>query len=199
MKGWLDEQRGTVLREIHETALYKVRADTFEQYVWDRWKMKRARAYQLMDAAPVLALMSAIADTPPAVSTATALVPVLKTRGADAVRAFLADVSAENEGARLTTAAVKRALKDRGLVPAPKSAEDLEDDTHVTDGHELSEEASRKLTAAADLAARALAQYESALATGVAPAGLDRAAFDLERLRKAGRILAKQTRLPGSP
>ncbi|MFF9345342.1 hypothetical protein ACF1CG_36985 [Streptomyces sp. NPDC014773] len=195
MKGWLDEQRGTVLREIHAHDLYKVKAKSFEQYVWDRWKLKRARAYQLMDAAPVLALMSAIADTPPVVSTATALVPVLKTHGADAVRGVLeqAHATAKDTGTKLTTAAIKRAVRDSGLAATPAAVDP------ATVEQARREEAGRKLTAAADTAERALALYEEALAADIAPADIIRAAVDLSRLTKVGRVLGKQTRVPGTP
>ncbi|MFH8259318.1 hypothetical protein [Streptomyces roseolus] len=199
MKGWLDEQRGTVLREIHAHGLYKVKSTSFEQYVWDRWKMKRARAYQLMEAAPVLALMSAIADTPPAVSTATALVPVLKTHGADAVRDVLtqAHTTAKDTGTKVTTAAIKRVLRARGLTPGQTPSEELPGDG-LGDDAALGEKANAKMAAAADAAERALALYEEALALGVPPADQARADADRARLTKAGRILAKQNRAPGT-
>ncbi|MFB6833383.1 hypothetical protein [Streptomyces hydrogenans] len=66
----------------------------------------------------------------------------------------------------------------------------------VDDG--LAEKITAKLAAAADAAERALALYEEALALGGPPADPARAEADLARLAKAGRILAKQTRIPGT-
>ncbi|MFB7360474.1 hypothetical protein [Streptomyces gardneri] len=89
----------------------------------DRWKIKRARAYQLMDAASVLALMSAICRHPPAVSTATVLVPVFNAHGPDAVREILVDAHtmAQTTGSKVTAAAIKNVLRARGLGPAQAS------------------------------------------------------------------------------
>lgn len=152
------------------------------------------RSAGLMDAAPVLALMSAIADTPPVGSKATALVPVLKAHGADAVREVLtqAHATARDAGTKITTAAMKRAVRDSGLTSTPAAVDP------ATVEQARREDSGRKLTAAA-AAERSLALYEEALAADVAPADIIRAAVDLSRLTKAGRVLAKQTRGPGTP
>ncbi|MFR9758200.1 hypothetical protein [Streptomyces sp. TR06-5] len=116
MKAWLDEQRGVVLREIRDSELYKVRADTFEQYVSDRWQMSRPRAYALMEAAPVLRVMSSIEDTRPAVSQALALAPVYERDGEKGVRTALreAEAAARVEGKRVTAATLKRTVRALG-------------------------------------------------------------------------------------
>lgn len=124
MKAWLDEQRGTVLREIRDSELYKLKADTFEQYVDTRWQMSRPRAYELIEAAPVLRVMSAIPDTRPAVSQALALVSVLERDGEEGVRDVLRETEAavKTEGKKVTAAAIKRTLHARGYGPATTAA-----------------------------------------------------------------------------
>lgn len=103
---------------------------------------------------------------------------------------------AKATGKKLTAAALKAVAKRLGYAtataPAPESA-----DTPQAEQRRR-EEAGRKLTAAADAAERALALYEAVLAAGVAPADTERAAADLARLTRTGRVLSKQNRLPGS-
>lgn len=116
MKAWLDEQRGTVLREIRDSELYKTKADTFEAYVAERWAMSRPRAYALIDAAPVLRVMSSIEDTKPAVTQALALTRVYERDGEQGVRDVLRETgaTAKAEGKKVTAAAIKRTVEARG-------------------------------------------------------------------------------------
>ncbi|HEY9369202.1 hypothetical protein [Streptomyces sp.] len=74
--------------------------------------------------------MSRIGDTPLPVSTATALVPVLKNHREDAVRDVLHEASetVRTKGGKLTVALVRSTVKARGFVPAPKAGDDQEDE-----------------------------------------------------------------------
>src|SRR5207237_6337312 len=55
-------EAGTALRAIRDEdgGLYKVTHETFEDYITARWDMDRTRAYQLIDAAPVILVLSKI-------------------------------------------------------------------------------------------------------------------------------------------
>ncbi|WP_030693338.1 hypothetical protein [Streptomyces globisporus] len=133
--------------------------------------------------------MSKIFYTPPNASQAKALAPVLALdSGEDKAVEVVTDV--QSSGKKVTAAAAKR-LGYALPRPAPKAIDDQKAE------QQRREEAGRRLTAAADLAARALAQYEEALAVGATPADPERAAADLARLNRIGRTLAKQTGLPG--
>ncbi|MEU8943556.1 hypothetical protein AB0C97_36810 [Streptomyces goshikiensis] len=139
MKAWLDEQRGTVLREIQLHDLYKVKAATFEEYVADRWQMSRPRAYELITAAPVLRILSAIPDTRPAVSQALALAPAFERDGEKGVRDAVrqAEAEARTSGKRVTAAALTRTVQALGyrptVVPAQGPAQPLEQDAARAD------------------------------------------------------------------
>lgn len=55
---------GIALVEIRDRGLYTTDYATFDDYCRDRWNFKRARAYQLMDAAKIALEMSTNVDTP---------------------------------------------------------------------------------------------------------------------------------------
>lgn len=55
---------GSALLEIRDSRLYRAEFSTFEDYCRDRWDMSRPRAYQLIDAAQVVASLSTNVDTP---------------------------------------------------------------------------------------------------------------------------------------
>ncbi|WP_432016597.1 hypothetical protein [Streptomyces hydrogenans] len=78
------------------------------------------------------------------------------------------------------------------MLPAQGRSRKLED--QLDDG--LAEKVTAKPAAGA--AERALALCEEPLALGGPPVDPARAEGDLARLAKAGRVLAKQTRVPGS-
>ncbi|MFB8046613.1 hypothetical protein ACFC8F_35550 [Streptomyces hydrogenans] len=80
------------------------------------------------------------------------------------------------------------------MLPAQGRSRKLED--QLDDG--LAEKVTAKPAAAAGAAERALALYEEPLALGGPPVDPARAEGDLARLAKAGRVLAEQTRIPGT-
>ena len=57
---------GTALLTIRDKRLYRRDYHTFEAYCGERWGLKRQRAYELMEAAGVVTVVSEISDTAPA-------------------------------------------------------------------------------------------------------------------------------------
>jgi hypothetical protein len=55
---------GNALLTIRDAKLYRADYDTFEGYCIDRWNLSRKRAYDLTNAAEVVAALSPIGDTP---------------------------------------------------------------------------------------------------------------------------------------
>lgn len=47
-------QAGRSLRDIRDQKMYKEKHGSFEKYVFDRWDMKRGRAYQYIAAADII-------------------------------------------------------------------------------------------------------------------------------------------------
>ncbi|WP_051705190.1 hypothetical protein [Streptomyces sp. NRRL S-455] len=117
-------EAGTALRAIRDEdgGLYKVTHETFEQYISDRWDMDRSRAYQLIDAAPTMNLLSKIFDTAPVESQARALAPVLEAHGEEAVREVV--VAVKQAGAKVTAATIKEAAHRLHYIPAQTAEED---------------------------------------------------------------------------
>lgn len=121
-------EAGTALRAIRDEdgGLYKVTHETFEEYIAARWDMDRTRAYQLIDAAPVMLVMSKIFDTAPVESHARILSPVLADRGEAAVREVVAAV--RTAGEKITAAAIREAADRLGYarVPVQPTGNELE-------------------------------------------------------------------------
>lgn len=55
---------GSALASIRDSRLYRADYDTFEDYCGERWGMKRARAYQLIEAATAVENLSTNVDRP---------------------------------------------------------------------------------------------------------------------------------------
>jgi ParB family chromosome partitioning protein len=64
---------GAALAEIKESGLYRAAYLTFENYCQERWQMKRAHAYRLIDSATVIDNLSPIGDIPKTESQAREL------------------------------------------------------------------------------------------------------------------------------
>ncbi|MFD8226866.1 hypothetical protein ACFV16_22140 [Streptomyces massasporeus] len=114
-------EAGTALRAIRDEdgGLYKVTHDRFEDYIRERWEMDRTRAYQLIDAAPAMLVMSKIFDTAPVESQARALAPVLEAHGEVAVREVVA--AARQAGDKVTVKVIKEAADRLGYIPPQTS------------------------------------------------------------------------------
>lgn len=68
---------GLALQEIRDGRLYRETAGTFEAYLADRWSIKRAHGYRLIDAARVAEVVSPVGDIPNE-RQARELAPLLK-------------------------------------------------------------------------------------------------------------------------
>jgi hypothetical protein len=112
-------EAGTALKAIRDEdgGLYKVSHATFEEYIAGRWEMDRSRAYQLIDAAPVMLVMSKIFDAAPVESHARILAPVYEGHGEPAVREVVAAVSTTGE--KITAAAIREAAGRLNYLPDP--------------------------------------------------------------------------------
>jgi hypothetical protein len=117
-------ETGTALRAIRDEdgGLYKVSHATFEEYIAARWDMDRSRAYQLIDAAPVMLVMSKIFDAAPVESHARVLAPVLEGHGEPAVREVVAAV--RTTGEKITAAAIREAADRLNYLPDPAAPAD---------------------------------------------------------------------------
>ncbi len=131
VKSWLDMQRGIVLQEIRDTDLYKVRADTFEQYVMDRWQMSRPRAYELIKAAPIQLAVSGKTDTPPPpTSHALAYAHAFEQAGPEGAAKVHRQVqaTAEETGKKPTAQTVRKVARALGYGPVVAAAPDSTDE-----------------------------------------------------------------------
>ena len=59
---------GNALAAIRDGKLYRETHGTFEDYCRDKWGFSRPRAYQFIEAAETVGILSTIVDKPPAVS-----------------------------------------------------------------------------------------------------------------------------------
>lgn len=117
-------EAGTALKAIRDEdgGLYKLTHETFDDYITARWDMDRTRAYQLIDAAPVMLVMSKIFDTAPVESHARVLAPVLEGHGEPAVREVYAAV--RTTGEKVTAAAIREAAGRLHYLPPPTAPAD---------------------------------------------------------------------------
>ncbi len=132
-------EAGTALRAIRDEdgGLYKVTHATFDEYIGARWDMDRTRAYQLIDAAPVMLVMSKIFDTAPVESHARVLAPVLQGHGEPAVREVFAAV--RTTGEKVTAAAIREAAGRLHYLPSPTESSENESDAELSTEHTPSE------------------------------------------------------------
>lgn len=110
-------EAGTALRAIRDEGggLYKVTHGTFEEYIAARWDMDRSRAYQLIDAAPAMLVMSKIFDTAPVESQARAALPALEGHGEPAVKEIIAAI--KTAGEKITAATITAVGRRLGYIP----------------------------------------------------------------------------------
>lgn len=113
---------GKALATINAARLYRETHGTFEAYVEERWGMKRANAYRLINAWPVAAALSPIGDTNE--GQVRELLPAAKRHGLEAAVAVYAEL--HEQGGRVTAARIHEAV--RALPPrlaAPEQARDV--------------------------------------------------------------------------
>ena len=109
---------GKALEVINRGRLYRETHATFADYVSDRWEMKRAHAYRLIEEWPVAAAVSPIGDINEAQTRE--LLPVYKAHGQAATVAFVNEAR-ELAGGRVTAAALAEA---RDALPTRVRMED---------------------------------------------------------------------------
>jgi hypothetical protein len=98
---------GKGLATIQKARLYRETHGTFEAYVEDRWGMKRAHAYRLIDAWPIAAALSPIGDIPE--GQVRELVPAAKRHGvAAAVEVY---TGLREKGVKVTAARLRDAVR----------------------------------------------------------------------------------------
>ncbi|GCE01577.1 hypothetical protein [Embleya hyalina] len=107
---------GMALQEIRSRDLYKVTHATFESYVEQRFQLSRQRAYQILEAAPVMFALTKIFDTPLAESHGRILAPVMEQHGIEAAKAVVAKAQ---EAGKVTGASLRDARKAAGFAPEP--------------------------------------------------------------------------------
>ncbi|MFF5783214.1 hypothetical protein ACFY7Y_40665 [Streptomyces virginiae] len=99
---------GKALATINQARLYRETHGSFEAYLIDRWGMKRAHAYRLIEAWPVAASLSPRGDTPPE-KHIRALLPVSKRHGVEAARAVYEEL--REQDVPVTTTRVTEAVQ----------------------------------------------------------------------------------------
>ena len=99
---------GKALATINAARLYRGTHGTFEAYVEERWGMKRAHAYRLIDAWPVAAALSPIGDTNEA--QVRELLPAAKRHGTEAAVAVYTELH-EHGGGQVTAARIRQAVR----------------------------------------------------------------------------------------
>lgn len=114
-------EAGTALRAIRDEGLFTLSHGTFEEYIVGRWEMDRTRAYQLIDAAPAMLVMSKIFDTAPVESQARVMAPVIEAHGETAVREVVAAV--KTAGEKVTAATLRAAAVRMKYIPEQPAAE----------------------------------------------------------------------------
>ena len=67
---------GTALLKIRDARLYRAAYGTFENYCQERWGMKRAHAYRMIEAAKVCENLSPMGDIPASERITRPLAPV---------------------------------------------------------------------------------------------------------------------------
>lgn len=100
---------GEALLEVRDSRLYRINYPTFEAYCKGRWRFSQPRAYQLMQAAEVVAAVgSTTVEALASESHARALAPVLRERGPEVAAAVLTEAIAATNG-HVTAAAITAA------------------------------------------------------------------------------------------
>lgn len=103
---------GEALLAIRDERLYRETHATFEDYCRDRWGMTAPRAYQLMDAAKVVGLVSTTVETEvPSERVARELVPVMR-EDPEAVALVMSEAQDRAGDVPVTAAAVRAVVKE---------------------------------------------------------------------------------------
>jgi histone H3/H4 len=112
---------GNALLEIRTFRLYRETHETFEDYLEEKWKIKRRRAYQLMEAAGVAENVQKIAQTEVNEAQARELAKVPKEERQETLRKAME--AAKADGRDITAKDIKQAANHSEV---PKSSPDPE-------------------------------------------------------------------------
>lgn len=123
-------ETGRALLEVQQRRLYRAEFRTFEDYCRERWDLSRSRAYQLIDAATVVEVVSTSVDTaPPATEAVARELAPLKRQPDRLVEVWEgAAQAAAEEGRPVTRRDVREARRDLERPAAPVPVEDVEPD-----------------------------------------------------------------------
>lgn len=98
---------GKALATINQARLYRETHATFADYVEERWGMKRAYAYRLIEAWPVAAAVSPMGDTNE--RQVRELMPAAKRHGLEVARAVYEEI--RQQGEKVTAARIREAVR----------------------------------------------------------------------------------------
>ncbi|UQX87082.1 hypothetical protein M6D93_12295 [Jatrophihabitans telluris] len=125
-------QVGLALAEVRDSKLYRATHHSFAAYVEDRFEIGRSRAYQLMDAAKMVAEMSTIVDThlPTSEGQVRALAGLAPAQAA-AVMAEVSSITAAPTAATIATVRAHRFPK-QGQLPRAATMDNRVDTAPLT-------------------------------------------------------------------
>lgn len=111
---------GNALAEIRDGKLYRQTHSTFENYCRDRWGFSRPRAYQFIEAAETVGILSTIVDKPPA--TESQARPLTRLEPDEQIAAWQEAVETAPNG-KVTAAHVAEVVERRnGATPGDSMA-----------------------------------------------------------------------------
>jgi len=118
---------GNALLTIRDERLYREQWGTFEAYCWDRWGLKRFRAYELMEAATVVANVGNFLHLP-APERESHAAPLAPLEPDQQREAWAMAVETVPEGKKITGAHIKRVVEqitrpDHGIITCPACGE----------------------------------------------------------------------------
>jgi hypothetical protein len=176
-------EAGTALRAIQADGLHRAAGHpSFDAYVKARWSMSRSRAYQLMDAAPVMAVVSKILDAAPVESQAVAVASVLELHGEDAVRKVVDQ--ARQESGKVTAATLTATARRLGYIPE----QDGQEEPHRTPQRPSGAAAVARLELAVDALRKSMSELHAGI---LSPAFVSEHPTEAERCRELAREAAR--------
>lgn len=123
---------GNALLEIRESRLYRAEFETFEAYCATKWKLKRQRAYELMEATEITERLSEISDTKPKESHAAKLKPLPPEEQPAAWQEAVDTAPEGKPTAKHVAEVVARRIAETKVEPEPEpEAEDIDDSADI--------------------------------------------------------------------
>lgn len=108
-------EAGVALKAIHDEELWRLTHETFKQFVFDCWEYSEPYAYQMMEAVPVYAAVSAIAETTVINAEHIKILgPVVRRHGDEAAREVWTKAQDDMPGKPVTGAGLRHARRVLG-------------------------------------------------------------------------------------